>query len=244
MFFKHSFQAFISKPIDIMELDSIIRKWVRNESHEDTPVSDASSVNEDIVIDIPGIDTGTGISLYGEDKNIYLSILRSFTINTPGILDGLRVVSRETLPDYTINVHGLKGSCAGIGAEAVREAASNLETMSRAGDLDGILAQNDKLIKDAQTIVADVKAWLENYDAHHEKPRLKAPDREALARLRQSCEQYDMSGIDEAMSELESAAYEEDADLVAWLREKINISEIDEVAARLAQYGEKEGHYA
>jgi len=246
MFYEHGFQAFISKPIDIMELDSIIRKWVRNESREDTPVPDepvpgASSVNEDMVIDIPGVNAENGIFLYGGDKNIYLSILRSFAANTPGILDALRVVSRETLPDYIINVHGLKGSCAGIGAEEVRKAASNLETISRAGDLDEVLAQNDKLIKDTETIIADVKACLENYDAHHEKPRLKTPDRRVLARLQQSCAHYDMSGIDKAMSELESAAYEEDADLVTWLREKINISEIDEVAARLAQYEEEPG---
>jgi len=248
MFFKHGFQAFISKPIDIMELDSVIRKWVRNDAHEDSSVPGESSAadvspedenDEDIVIDIPGVNAENGIFLYGGDKKIYLSILRSFAVNTPGILDELRIVSRETLPNYIINVHGLKGSCAGIGAEEVRKAASDLETISRAGDLDEVLAQNDKLIEDAETIIADVKAWLENYDAHHEKPRLKTPDREVLARLRQSCEHYDMSGIDKAMSELESANYEENADLVAWLKEKINISEIDEVTARLAQYGKE-----
>ena len=246
MFFKHGFQAFISKPIDIMELDSVIRKWVRNNTHEDSLTSGESSAanDEDIVVDIPGVNAENGSFLYGGDKKIYLSILRSFALNTPGILDELRTVSRETLPNYIISVHGLKGSCAGIGAEEVRKAASDLETISRAGDLDEVLAQNDKLIEDAQTIIADVKAWLENYDAHHEKPRLKTPDREVLARLRRSCEHYDMSGIDKAMSELESANYEENGDLVAWLKEKINISEIDEAAERLAQYEKKEGYYA
>jgi CheY-like chemotaxis protein len=28
MFLQHGFRAFISKPIDIMELDSVVRKWV------------------------------------------------------------------------------------------------------------------------------------------------------------------------------------------------------------------------
>jgi hypothetical protein len=42
-----------------------------------------------------------------------------------------------------------------------------------------------------------------------------------------------MNGIDKAMSELESADYEEDADLVTWLREKIDISEFAEAAERL-----------
>jgi signal transduction histidine kinase len=33
MFLQHGFQAFISKPIDIMELDSIVRKCIRDNSH-------------------------------------------------------------------------------------------------------------------------------------------------------------------------------------------------------------------
>jgi len=50
-----------------------------------------------------------------------------------------------------------------------------------------------------------------------------------------------MSGIDKAMSELDSFSYDEGADLVAWLKEKIVISEIDEMAARLAQYEKEQG---
>jgi hypothetical protein len=38
------------------------------------------------------------------------------------------------------------------------------------------------------------------------------------------------------MSELESADYEEGADLIKWIREKIEISKMGEVAKRLAEY--------
>ncbi|MDR0456355.1 MAG: transporter substrate-binding domain-containing protein [Treponema sp.] len=230
MFYEHGFQAFISKPIDIMEMDSIIRKWVHNEaSAPETVASD-----EDMIIDIPGVDTEKGSSLYGGEMDIYLPILRSFALNTPDILNKLRIVSRETLPGYAINVHGLKGASAGIGAEALRETALNLETMSKAGDLDGVLSANDKLIEDAHSVVANVQAWLERYDAGHKKPRLKAPDWDVLIRLRESCEDNDISGINQAMSELESADYEEGSNLVAWLREKIDTAEFAEAAMRLA----------
>jgi hypothetical protein len=144
--------------------------------------------------------------------------------------------------NYTIKIHGLKGTCAIIGAETVRATALNLEKMAKAGDLDGVLAKNDKLIKGTETLVANIQAWLEQYDANNAalprnaKPLLKAPSREILARLRQSCETYDMNGIDKAMTELESAVYEEDADLAVWLREKIDVSEFAEAAVRIAQY--------
>jgi PAS domain S-box-containing protein len=250
MFYEHGFQAFISKPIDIMELDSIIRKWVRNEAKEkelgtgvfltpDTHPEDNN--NADITINIPGVDTERGVSLYGGDTKIYLPLLRSYAASTPRILEKLGTVTKETLPEYVIAVHGLKGTSANIGAEAIREEAFNLEKMSRAGDIEGILSQNDKLINDAKIIVANVKTWLKHYDTLNTKPRLKTPDREVLTRLRQCCENYNMSGIDKAMSELDNYSYDEGADLAAWLKEKIVISEIDEVAARLAQYEEGQG---
>jgi hypothetical protein len=109
--------------------------------------------------------------------------------------------------------------------------------MSREGDLEGVLAENGKLINDAETIVANIKVWLKQNDVRIEKPRRKAPDKELLARLRQSCESYDMSGIDEAMSALESSDYEEGAELITWLRKKIDISKIGEAAQRLAEEG-------
>ena len=247
MFYEHGFQAFISKPIDIMELDSVIRKWVRNEAKENelgtntflTPDPSYEDNSAKIEINIPGVDTEKGISLYGGDTKIYITLLRSYVSNTPGNLNKLRAVSKETLPEYVIAVHGLKGTSAGIGAETIREAALTLENLSRAEDLDNVLALNKRLINDTEVIVENVKKWLDQYDADNAKPRLKAPDREVLARLMQSCENYDMAGIDKAMSELESTDYEKDADLVKWLKEKIVISEISEAATRLAQY-EKE----
>ncbi|WP_461251932.1 hypothetical protein, partial [Treponema sp. R8-4-B8] len=52
---------------------------------------------------------------------------------------------------------------------------------------------------------------------------------------RQSCENYDVDNIDKAMSELESSDYEEGADLVTWLRQKIDISKMGEAAERLSE---------
>jgi CheY-like chemotaxis protein len=259
MFYAHGFQAFISKPIDVIEMDTILRKWVRNEAMENALSSAAQSPGaqvsgasvkpevlpeedeeeKNIEIKIPGVDTGKGLSLYAGETDIYLPMLRSYAANTPGVLEKLRSVTAETLSDYVITVHGLKGTSAGIGAEEIRAAALELEQKSRAGDLEFVLAHNEKLVADAAAVTANVKAWIDGYDAVNAKPRLKAPDRALLVKLRQSCESYNMSGIDEAMEELEKSDYEEDADLITWIREKLDISEMDEISERLAKYEEE-----
>jgi CheY-like chemotaxis protein len=165
MFYEHGFQAFISKPIDIMELDSVIKKWVHNEPTESAVINNNEGKHESPVINITGVDTKLGLSLYGDDLDIYLPALYSYISNTPDILNKLKIVSKETLPEYIINVHGLKGSSASIGAELVKETAANLEMLARAGDLQGILARNERLIKGTENIVANIKAWLEKNDA-------------------------------------------------------------------------------
>jgi PAS domain S-box-containing protein len=164
MFYEHGFQAFISKPIDIMELDSVIKKLVRNEPTESATYNNNEENHERPPINITGVDTELGLSLYGDDLDIYLPALYSYVSNTPDILNKLKTVSKETLPEYIINVHGLKGSSVSIGAELVRETAANLEKLARAGDLQGILERNERLIKGTENIVANIKAWLEKND--------------------------------------------------------------------------------
>jgi PAS domain S-box-containing protein len=243
MFYAHGFQDFITKPIDVMEMDTVLRKWIYDSKHRDAGVSGGGTSAEDVStedaaaidIKIPGVDTKKGLSLYAGEVDIYLPLLRSYIANTPTTLSKLKAVTAETLGDYVITVHGLKGTSAGIGAEDIREKALELEQISRAGDLQGVLLKNDKLIADTEVIVANVTAWLKDYDSKNAKPRRKAPDRKLLEKLRQCCENYDMSGIDEAMTELDKYYYDEDSALIAWLKEKVVISEIGEVAQRLAK---------
>jgi CheY-like chemotaxis protein/HPt (histidine-containing phosphotransfer) domain-containing protein len=239
LFLEHDFQAFITKPIDLIEMDSVLRKWVRDESVDevviDGELSETDLLTEKLIIEIPGVDTKKGLSLYAGAKDIYLPMLRSYVHNTPKVLEKLRLVSAENLHDYVITVHGLKGTSAAIGAEQIRSAALELENLSRAGDLQGVLAKNDKLIADTQVVVANVTEWLDKNDIHELKLRLKAPDRELLVKLRENCENYDIDSIEEVMSELEKNDYEEDAELITWLREKIDISRMGEAAKRLEE---------
>jgi signal transduction histidine kinase/AmiR/NasT family two-component response regulator/HPt (histidine-containing phosphotransfer) domain-containing protein len=239
MFYEHDFQAYVNKPIDVMEVDSVLRKWVRDNTREDVLINDELSEAElkieNMVIEIPGVDTEKGLSLYGGVRKIYLPMLRSYAYNTPKVLNKLRLVSEENLHDYVIIVHGLKGTSAALGAEQIRAEALELENLSRTGDLQGVLAKNGKLIADTEIIVANVKKWLDKNDVHEIKPKLKAPDRELLEKLREYCESYDIDGIDEIMSDLERNDYEEDTDLITWLREKINISKMGDAAKRLEE---------
>ena len=243
MFYKHGFQAYLSKPIDILELDSVIRKWVSNEPQGNETAESIYTIDNEktgIGCTIPDVDMKQGLSFWGGDMSLYLSILHSFADNIPISLEKIRDVAIETLNNYRISVHGLKGTSASIGAERISKSAAYLEALAQNGDLPGILSENGRFIRDMENIVSDIRKWLNQHDEACKKPRLKAPDLDILAELLQSCEAYDIHGIDKAMLELENADYETGADLIKTLRNKIDVSDFLEAAECIKTYGEAE----
>jgi CheY-like chemotaxis protein len=160
MFREHGFQDFVSKPIDVILLDSVIRKWIHRKMPEKTLDVKSAELEEGERIEIPGVDAEKGLSYYEGERDIYLIALRSYANNTPAVLDKIRTVSAETLADYAVLVHGLKGTSSFIGAEKTREAAAELEAMAKNGDLTGVLAKNEDFIEYAGNVAAGIEDWL------------------------------------------------------------------------------------
>ena len=186
-----------------------------------------------MTIKIPGIDEEKGLSLYGDDYDIYLPVLRSYAVNMPAVIDNLSEVTEQNLPLYAINVHGLKGASGSIGATDVKERAARMEAMAKEGDLSGVVAENEILLDDARKLETNIQSWLTKYDAAGSKPHMQAPDPQLLIDLQKYSEQFDMNGVDTIMDELENNFYNTDNDLILWLREKVDISDFTSISTRL-----------
>jgi len=116
-------------------------------------------------IDIPGIDAQTALELYDNDMEVYKTILCSFVSRIPAVIDKIRDVSSETLPDYLIKIHSLKGSGGNVGAKEIAAEATRLEAMAKSGDLAGIQAGNGDFLEKIRVLINDIKKWLEQIDA-------------------------------------------------------------------------------
>jgi hypothetical protein len=64
--------------------------------------------------------------------------------------------------------------------------------------------------------------------------RKSTPDNAMLKRLLDNCRRYDMSGMEEVMSEVEKFDYDSGGELVRWLREKLDNLEYGEIADMLS----------
>jgi PAS domain S-box-containing protein len=155
LFLGAGFNAFIAKPIDIMRLDVILNQWVRDKQSKETLRKAQEEKVRAAETGVPagilekarleGMDFIAGLKRYGTEE-IYIRILRSFLTHTPGLLKKLRSLTRETLPDYAITVHGLKGASYGICAGEIGRDAGELELAAKAGDYEKVASGNTAFI--------------------------------------------------------------------------------------------------
>jgi signal transduction histidine kinase/FixJ family two-component response regulator/HPt (histidine-containing phosphotransfer) domain-containing protein len=182
MFLDNGFQAFISKPIDIMQLDAVIRQWLRNKEMEKEYLN-GEEHGEDSVRDIPdktggglkvrGIDMEKCLGRFGGDMEILLQVLRSYAANTGSLLDQVRggAEGEKALTDYAVVVHGIKGSSRGICAEAVADLAEALEHAAKAGDSLFVQMNNEHFIQAAETLLEGLREALGEADRENPKPK-------------------------------------------------------------------------
>jgi HPt (histidine-containing phosphotransfer) domain-containing protein len=118
-----------------------------------------------MVLEIPGIDTEKVMELYAGDLEIYLPVLRSYVSVIPDALDIMSRVCAETLPEYIVKVHGVKSTSDGIGAEEARKMAYELEMLAKSGDLSAVLAKNGALLQYVRELLVNIQSWLAKIDA-------------------------------------------------------------------------------
>jgi CheY-like chemotaxis protein len=217
MFLSKGFQAFLTKPIDVVRLDSVIRQWVRDDRYE-----------------IDGLYIDKGIERFSGDKDTYFDILRSFVINASAALESIQEVDRDNLSRYTIIVHGIKGSSRNICAESVGDLAEVLEKAAKAGDYDFIVANNPPFLEVAWKLVLAINNIFTKIDSGNPKPKKDKPDVEMLKDLLEACQNYDMDSIDFAAKELGSYEYESGGELVAEILESVSKFDMNAVVKRLS----------
>ncbi|MDL2233277.1 response regulator [Ruminococcaceae bacterium OttesenSCG-928-L11] len=134
-FLENGMNDFVSKPIDLAEMDRILKTWLPKDRIV-MPERDDSPIGSDNLMKVPEVSAleEMGIraveSLQNLDGNlaIYLSVLDAFVQDVPSTMEKLReYLAQEQWHDFKIEAHGLKGALANIGARELSLLARNLE---------------------------------------------------------------------------------------------------------------------
>ncbi|MCL1861426.1 MAG: response regulator [Proteobacteria bacterium] len=244
-FLGKGFQAFLSKPIDPMKLDSILCLWVRDSERESLtasmPMHNAEAepgktgqTAEEEIPRIEGIDWQAGLNYFIENRDAYLSIIRSYVDSTSRIIAKICNVTEETLADYAIHIHGIKGSSYGIKACEIGKQAEELEHAAKAGNF-RLVSQNTPLfVENAQKLLNALSSLLKP-DTPDIKPVKHAPNEALLDQMEEAAANFKIDELEDIIKSLERFKYETQAELIAWLREKVDQMEFLPIHERLAQ---------
>jgi signal transduction histidine kinase/DNA-binding NarL/FixJ family response regulator len=245
----HGFTSFLSKPIDILDLDKILNEFVRQKAPEtiagtgekDGNDEESAAKREEALSlhleYIEGLDIKGGLAQYGSGT-IYLDVLSSFIKYAPDFgreLAGL-ISDRAKLPDYAVKAHGLKGASYGICAKPFGDEAFELEKLSKAGKYEEAAAKTPALISHLDRLVKDITALIERMrPVESGKPVKLEPDRALLEKLLDASRRYKSSLMEEVVAELDQYEYTQDGELAAWLKDQTENLEYEAIAKRLGE---------
>jgi CheY-like chemotaxis protein len=234
IFINSGMNDFLSKPVDSSKLDAILHKWIPRRK-QTIPIGMEHVYQQDWpnLPDIDGVDIKTALRRFSGNIEAYLQVIRSYVMHTPGILDKIRAFDADSLKEYIIAVHGIKGSCYNICADSVGKKAEEMEFIARTGNLAALREKNEEFIGSVEKLISDLSATLGVFSDDEEKGRKIAPDKALLATIFAACANYDVNTMESALSELEQYAYESGEELVEWLHKHIETLEYDTILDRL-----------
>jgi HPt (histidine-containing phosphotransfer) domain-containing protein len=134
--------------------------------------------------------------------------------------------------DYSILVHGIKGSARAIGGELVGNMAEELEKAAKSGNKDLVLEKNTAFITEIENLVARLREAVSQTETVHKEQREK-PDITLLKRLADACDNYDVVAIDSTIQELEKYEYAEGGSIVEFIREQVDNYEFAAISEKI-----------
>jgi len=253
MFLEKGFQAFLSKPINIMRMDAVLQQWVRSEKREQKDATFANSaftieaepgdtgqVYKEGIPKVEGIDWQTGLSRCGGNRESYLFVIRTYVDNIERLLAQISNDTEETLADYMIHVHGIKGSSYSIGANEIGKQAEELEHAARTGNIQLVIRNTPLFVENGKKLLNALSNLLKDYAKETgEKPSQHAPNEALLDRMEEAAANFKIDEMEETMKLLECFEYETQAELINWLRGKINQMDFLSIHERLVRRKQK-----
>jgi CheY-like chemotaxis protein len=262
MFINNGFQGFVSKPIDIKQLDKILNHFIRDRQSNETLIQaelefqrlkkhrkDGESLQDNLTVlqtkHVPGLNIIEGLSRCDNQTSIYLSLLESWAKHTSKILEDLDINSKINFKNYGIKVHGIKGSSYGICAHKVGEIASELEKAAGRADYDFIHDTHPAFVITCSALIADIHTLLSEYQGaskYFTKEKKPSPDPKILKNILANCALFKTGLIKKDIKHLEQFSYESDGDLVDHLRDHLENLEYDMIKDILTKYLNENSH--
>jgi len=171
MFLSEGFDGFVSKPVEIEELERVLKQVLPKSAviyvdegeaipaaakPEEEPEEEVKKDPVAALKDI-GFDTDTGIQYCAGDEDFYKSLVLQFATEFTGKKESMqKFYDEQDWHNYEILVHALKSTSKMIGLMDLSEKAKALEMASKEQNADYITANHDDMMHDYTKISGEI----------------------------------------------------------------------------------------
>jgi len=228
LFLENGFDEFISKPIDIRQLNAVLNKFIRNKQTPEV-LSEARKQKQSLEESVFRSESFESDPIL---KDVFLLDVKN---TLPVIEDTLKNIDNATEEDFrlfTVGAHSMKSALANIGETIASKLAFALEKAGREKNVKAIKMQTPVLIDD----ILSIKAKIEH---EAKKNGSKSQDgvegtyeflKEQLKIICEACISYDERPIKTALLDLKKLSWnKETTDLIDKINEQLLYGDFDEV---------------
>ena len=225
IFFKNGFNDFISKPIDIRQLNSVLNKMIRDKQ---TPEVLAEANRQRNNLYAAG---GHKIAIepqlaefFVRDAKKALTILKSIYEN--------KCSKSNDLAMFIINVHAMKSALANVGESKLSNLASDLEQAGRDQNINIILSSLPDFIESLQQVINKhtppeetdtAEGSLDDVDYTYLKEKMQI--------ILEACSSFDKKAAKDALTSLKKKSWQRSIkDQLSTITEHLLHSEFDEIS--------------
>jgi len=224
MFVNNGFDEFISKPIDVRQLNGILNKMIRDKQTPD--VLDAARKQKNKLYAAGGHNIAIDSQLaefFVRDAKKAETVLNAICDNNCRRVDDI--------PTFIINIHALKSALANVGESDLANKATELEQAGRDNNISLILASLPGFLVTLKKVIDKLKPNEEEEingaldDENRDYLNAK------LAEIQAACASLDKKGAKEALTALKQKQWSKATrDRLSAIAERLLHSEFDEAA--------------
>ena len=203
---------YLSKPIDKIKLYNILSKWLPAEKLTDKPEDRVSEPREYDDNDnlfckklskLMGLNVTTGLDLASGDIKTYKNTVEvTMREIAKSIIKLNEFPTDKDLKKFCIEVHGLKGSFANIGASVLSFKAAKLEDASHEGDIDYCIANLDEFVDELRVFEKNLINVFEEIWEKQETFEIPPELPPILSRITEAMAETDFSAVYEEVDNL------------------------------------------
>lgn len=233
LFIAAGFNDFLSKPIETVKLNEILRKWLRDKNDKRAleaangpkssakfAVEVAAKKPEEVeqnLISTPYVDFAAGVkALAGMD--VYCDILKTYCRSAKEKQLSLPTLLDTDASRFTIEIHGLKGASGGVFAQPVAKDALELEMLSKDKFIEECREKLPAFLSKLSATIVEVETFINDNEIRkagsalpmREKKRVTgALPSDTLIAINAAIADFDMDSVKLLLEELQEETHDE-----------------------------------